>query len=235
MGVRGAVELCGLPGSGKTTVARLTREELLLRGVDACIADLGISAAADARSRIRRRAVSTARQGLSHPLAGAATLRTLVDSRQASTRDLVAYTAQWFAIRDLVGRSRTGSGVHLFEEGIVQRLWTLGLRGERDVSARLWAGLRPALRTDLVLALDADVTVAAGRLERRASRHSRTQQLSPDLRRAELERGSELLERLLAAAPVPVVRLPRDATPDELAVVAADAVLRVLTDDPVRQ
>jgi thymidylate kinase len=119
--------------------------------------------------------------------------------------------------------------VQLFEEGVVQRLWSLALRAENDVVPRLWDGLRPRSRTDLVVLVDVPVQAAASRLTQRTSRHSRTQQLAPALLLAELERGRDLLDRLLADAPVRVVRLAgAETAPPGLAETAAAAVLQAL-------
>ncbi len=227
------MELCGLPGSGKTTLAGLTCEVLTRQGVRCRVADRGVSAAAAAPARIGRRALGTARESARHPLSSTEAVRAVVASRQARPRDTLAAVARWLAVRDLVDRSRTAGGVNLFEEGLVQRLWSLALRAEHDVVPRLWDGLRPRSRTDLVVVVDVPVEVAASRLAQRASRHSRTQQLPPALLLAELERGHDLLERLLSGAPVRVVRLAGagTATPTGLAESAAASVLEALGGD----
>ena len=122
--------------------------------------------------------------------------------------------AQWLAVRDLLAGCHRSPGVHLFEEGVLQRLWTIGLRGGHDTSARLWRNLDPARRTDLVVVLDLPATEAAARLRGRPSRHSRVQALGSDAMLDELVRGERLLDTLVAGCPVPVVRVGADVAPD---------------------
>jgi thymidylate kinase len=222
------VELCGLPGSGKTTLAAALRQELARRGVPCTIADRELSASVGLSQRLRRRAGSALRQSARHPRATASATAALLRSGQSSARDTAAYLAQWLAVRDLVAVAHRSPGAHLLEEGIVQRLWTLGLRGTTDVSPRLWQGLGPEMRTDLVVVIDVPTQVALRRLDGRDSRHSRTQRLDPDLRLAELDPGRRLLDELLSASPVPVMRVNGQVPTDELAVEVGRTVLALV-------
>jgi len=226
------VEFCGLPGSGKTTVAKHTQEALLAQGVACVIADAGISARAPRRMRVARRTWAAVRQTTRHPLGTVDSTRLIASVGQPSRRDTVAGVAQWLAVRDLVSRAHRVPGVHLLEEGIIQRTWTIALRARSDPSQGIWRGLPSRSRSDLVLYVDAPVALAESRLGQRASRHSRTQQLPAELRRAELERGRELLEHLLSKAPLPVLRIGVDdqASPAELGERAAEKVLQSVRD-----
>ncbi len=229
------VELCGLPGAGKTTVARGARDRLAAAGVSCEIADRGISAAAAPHQRVRRRAASALRESVRHPVGTAAAAGAVLASGQSRPRDTVAVLAQWLAVRDLLAACHRTPGVHLFEEGVVQRLWTLGLRGDLDVSERLWGNLDPARRTDLVVVLDLSVEEAMARLRGRRSRHSRVQLLGPDAMLEELERGHRLLDGLVAGCPVPVVRVSAEPAPEVVSERVAGVVLDAVVDFPVGQ
>lgn len=230
-----AVELCGLPGAGKTTVARMACARLDAAKVSCEIADRDISAAATSRQRVRRRVVSALRESTRHPLRTSAAASAVLASGQSRPRDTVAVLAQWLAARDLVAASRRAPGVHLFEEGVLQRLWTLGLRSDHDVSQRLWRNLDPARRTDLVVVLDLPAAEAVARLRGRRSRHSRVQLLAPDAMLEELERGKRLLDDLVAGCPVPLVRIAADPAPELVAERVAGVLLDALIDSPVGQ
>lgn len=194
------VELAGLPGSGKTTLAAHTRAALVAKGMPCSIADAGISAAATTPARVARRAAWAGLEFARHPRRGTAAVRGVRATGPASVRDGVAGTVQWLAIQRLVARSRHGWGVQLMEEGPLQTLWTLGLRSREDVLSGPLPDLADEARTDLLVVVDAPVELSAARLGARRSVHSRTQRLpQPDLR-AELLRGRELLFELVAAS-----------------------------------
>lgn len=201
------VEMLGLPGSGKTAVAREACIALRRRGVTADVVDEPISAAVPRRSRIVRRTSASARAVVGNPRWALSSAMWMASIRQSSGRDAASVFAQWLALRDLSTRARSRAGVHLLEEGPLQTLWTLLLRTSDGLATDLLGQLPREARCDLVVVLDVPVEVAEARLQRRTSKHSRSQQLPPALLRAELERGQDLVETLAGSASTPVVRL----------------------------
>ena len=95
--------------------------------------------------------------------------------------------------------ARSTPGVSVFDEGVTQALWSLGLRG--DPSTTLAALGRTVGRwehPDHIIVLDLALEVIDRRLSERGSRHSRLQDVGDAAaRRAELAKGRELLERLV--------------------------------------
>jgi RecA/RadA recombinase len=224
------VEFCGLPGSGKTTVAVHARNAMVGQGLACDVADAGISASAARPRRVALRLRSSLRESTRHPLSALGAASRIALSGQESPRDAVAVLAQWLTVRDLVEGAKRSGGLHLLEEGMLQTLWTLLLRSHTDPSRRLWPSLAGS-RSDLIVMVDTPVALVQDRLEARESRHSRTQRLPAGLLRAELDRGRELLEQLVSITPVPVERLPVDgtATAAELGAQVASLVLRRTT------
>jgi thymidylate kinase len=221
------VELAGLPGSGKTTVAARLRGHLVDAGVPCTIADARVSAAARRLTRATRRAGYALLEAVSTPAASRGATSVLARSGQEGPRDTAAVVAQWLATEYLVAHSRRVPGVHLLEEGLVQAAWTAALRARHLRVDELWACLPAHARADVVLHLDVRPERAAHRLAARASGHSRTQRLRPDDRLDELRSGRLLMDEILEACPMDVVRLPAAEPVEALADLACAAVLRL--------
>lgn len=224
------VELCGLPGSGKTTLATALQDTLAARGIACRIADREISAAVPGAQRATLRVAHATSTSVRRPLRALRSAQRFAAAENGSVRDTAAALAQWLAVADLTRQARHRSGVHVLEEGLVQTAWTLLLRARLSPHELSMGALLDAApvssRSDLVLLMDVPAEVAVARLAARGSRHSRTQLLEADQRLAELVRGRELLELLLSETPGAVHRLQLlpGVTPAQAADEAAAAI-----------
>jgi thymidylate kinase len=191
------VELCGLPGAGKTTLADAVVGTLRARGVEAEVGDRGVSAAVPRARRLLRKAAAASRVLLADPVDAARVARVL-GGGQRSSRDAVALPAQWWVTQWLLreGRRRR-TGVVVLEEGALQALWSAGLRSSRTSAAELVATAATSPVPDLVVHLDLPTRLAMRRMGARGSRHSRVQHV-PDTEQPDLlQAGAVLLEELL--------------------------------------
>ena len=220
------VEFCGLPGSGKSSVAAHTCRALRSAGVEAYVADLAVSAAAARPARVVRRAGLALRQAVRGP-SDAAQVARLVAATGQSPRDGAALLAQLLAVQRLVARARRRNGVALLEEGLVQTLWSVALRSRVDCADELDRWLATTASPDLVVLVDAPTGMVLDRLAARPSRHSRTQRLGPRELVRELGDGRRLLDRLL---PRDALTVRNDGTVPlaDLGRAAAEVVLRVV-------
>ena len=225
MGV--VVELCGLPGSGKSALAAHTCTALLRLGVDAVVADLPVSAAAPAWARIRRKVLASALAAAVEPVATARAGRG-VARRRPGPRDGLGLLAQWITGQRLHQSARARPGVWLLEEGLVQTVWSLMLRAPARGADPV--GLLEVRPPDLLVVVQAPLDVLLRRLDDRPSRHSRTQRLAADRRGAELERGLLLLDRLVDTVPGERITVPNDGSVPiaELGRHTAERVLRAV-------
>lgn len=222
------VELAGLPGAGKSTLAESLLARLGRDGIPCSIADAGVSARARKEVRMLRRTGYALSELAVEPDAARRATNVLVRSRQQARRDTAAVLAQWLATERLVSRGRATGGVRLLEEGLVQTVWTALLRSGRLRPEDLWACVPPASHTDLVLFLDVHPDLAARRLAARESRHSRIQQVPAAELLGELRRGQAILDDVLLSCPLRVARITSAGQPAEQLADAAAAAVHAL-------
>ena len=193
------VELFGLPGSGKSYLA----EELLRISADIGLPmNLPAACVGPAVPSLPRRARKlglAAGQMLQRPVPSFITMRSIVMFQRPRTEGL-SRCVQWAITQRLLTSASRSPGVHLFDEGLLQALWSVGLRGDvtptlRSLEQRSGRYAMP----DLVVTVHASIDEIEDRLAARLSRHSRLQErLDPIVRRRELARGAELVGSLVA-------------------------------------
>jgi thymidylate kinase len=191
------IELCGLPGAGKSTLADALISELGSRGHAVRSGPSAIAPTVRATRRILVKASFALAETLTHPKSSAACIAAIARTRQPTFADLLRCSVQWIVTQRLLRAGRREPGVCVVDEGVLQVLWSIGLRGNPEsvlhtlASSQVWAG------PDLVIVVAAPLEVVGERLASRGSRHARTQFLDPVGQRTELEYGERLLDRLV--------------------------------------
>lgn len=191
------VELCGLPGAGKTFLASALGN--VQDGLPLARPTRGIAPDVPAERRLARKLGLVAVETIRRPALEARIARRIGRSGQPGTVEAVSRWVQWASTQSLMGRARRTPQVHLFDEGVVQALWSLGLRGDPSATlGTLGGSVGRWSYPDVVIVLDPPVELLARRLRDRRSAHSRLQRLPDDAElHAELVRGRALLERLI--------------------------------------
>lgn len=192
-----SVELAGLPGAGKSRLARSLAEGLAARGLSVTGPDRSMAPSVGVASRLTRKATASAGVAARHPVLTARVAGAVARTGQPGLPDVAGRLVQWQVAQALLAGAHPASDVRVLDEGPVQALWSVGLRG--DVTPALHAldasaGWRSA---DLLVVVRIDLAAAAARLTRRRSRHSRLQDLDPAELLGELRRGAVLLDRLV--------------------------------------
>ena len=196
------VEFCGLPGAGKSTLAAGLAGALAGRGLSTRDGAASIGPSIPSARRVPRKLLLTATHGLANPIASFRIGARIATAGHAGTApgpvNLGARFVQWTVTQRLFTVAQSSSGVHVFEEGLVQALWSIGLRGDvapvlSELNRRPGSWIQP----DLVVVVDVPADVAADRLRRRVSRHSRIQMRPGNEQMQELRRGELLLEQLV--------------------------------------
>lgn len=195
------VELCGLPGAGKTTLAADVVDRLRESGLSAVVADAPISAAVPFAQRSMRKVGLLASTVAARPGEALRAARRL-GAGQPNGRDRLAVPVQWCVTSAVVSSAGRRPGLSVLEEGLVQALWSAQLSARSPYAAdvrRMLAYRSGSATPDLVVHLDVPVEVALARLRARESRHSRVQRMSDAQQIDILGHGDWLLRRILAA------------------------------------
>ncbi|HEX5946821.1 MAG TPA: hypothetical protein VFY82_11115 [Acidimicrobiales bacterium] len=193
------VELCGLPGAGKSLIASGVAERLGARGLDVTLPLAAVAATRPLGQRVGAKVLIASREVARAPVESARVVAAIRRSGQ-SRRDLLHRALNWLAVRGLYRQARRRPGIHVFDQGIVQEICSIGYDGA-DWRACLLAsspgvaGLGP----DVLIIVGASVDTALARLDVRPGRQSRLERRDADERRAELERQVGLLEQVECA------------------------------------
>jgi hypothetical protein len=191
------IEFCGLPGAGKSHLAGALLAGLRREGIPARAGDASIAPNIAPVRRIPRKLLAAGSEVLSEP-AAAVRVGLAIGRAERNAVDVVSRSLQWFVTQRALDRAAGRAGVHVFGEGVLQALWSIGLRGDPDELLELLdAGAAPWIRPRVLVVVNAPTDVAGARLGARRSSHSRTQALGAAERTEELRRGRELLEYLV--------------------------------------
>jgi hypothetical protein len=168
------VEFLGLPGAGKSTVARRVRKSLEQRGIpvndSAC-------ALLNREDRIGRSLVKLAyvvNGFVNYPRYTVLSANSVLRTEQRSVADLAKTLFNWLFVSSLVRDYGNRAGVCLLDEGIFQALWSIGFSAKKDSTARMLEvllGLIPF--PTAVVAIESSLTVIERRLSTRRNHWSR--------------------------------------------------------------
>ena len=172
-----AVEFLGLPGVGKSAVCGKTAEYLSRRGFAVREPVLAVSDRSAMGPRLRGyvgKSLLIARELLAHPLHSLHSIRVIGAIRQPSLPVWVMVVTNWLMQCSLLRTCRTIPAASLFEEGIFQALWSIGLEADPGTVRELGATLSDALAMpDVVVVVEADLEAVIQRLQKRDGNESR--------------------------------------------------------------
>ncbi len=173
------VEFAGLPGAGKTTLLRAVAERLRGRGIP--VAELR-SQFPDSSWPVRARKLARVVRGaVCAPRYAYRSARAIRASAQRSLVDAVKVLHNWLFVSEMMRRRGSDGKVQLFDQGIVQALWSISYSARNGSLPALVAELQPmAPRPDLLVIVEVDPRTAASRLASRPSGGSRLERSSRD-------------------------------------------------------
>jgi adenylate kinase len=177
------IELAGLPGTGKTTVAQCLENTLRRAGVR-------ISSRADMlaaqRSFMRRqwkRLELIARQSRSCGRLYHSSYQLIAKSGQRSISDFAVVTSNFWGVLALMAEAReVQDHVLIADQGLLQAIWSVQLSSSRTLPLDVWKPLILAAGTGetLLAHIEADISVSRGRVSARTRNRSRLESGSSD-------------------------------------------------------
>jgi hypothetical protein len=172
------VELSGIPGAGKSYLARELVRVLASEGrvVDAPLD--AVSPSLGTARRVVRKLGLAAVEAMRDPVAAARLVLAIARSGQP-VRDLVHRSQNWLVVRALLRRCRRRPGIHVFDQGLVQELCSIGLRGRWQECLDAAAPGSRSLAADLIVRVVVPVPTATARLANRDGAQSRVEALEP--------------------------------------------------------
>ena len=223
------MEFLGLPGVGKSRATRLVATRLAALGTPVRSDSLRVNHELADWRRVLFKSVVGAEAALGEPRQALRMGRMLMRSGQRRRVDTARLLYNWLFLAGLLRRARTRPVVELFDEGIYQLLWSIGLNGReyvlRECSPKLLEGAAAeGSLPDVVVVVEAPLEQVQARLKARGSRAGRVDRMGDSERRAALVRGEDLLVEVLsedvgvsAGRSSPLVRRVRNASSEELA------------------
>jgi AAA domain len=192
------VELFGLPGSGKSYLAGELLRSSAEIGMPVTLPRGGVGPSVPSLPRMARKLGIVAGQVLQRPVPSFITMRSIVSVQRRPTEGF-SRCVQWAVTQRLLTSAGRRPGVHLFDEGLLQALWSVGLRGDVTPTLRVLERRSvPSAMPDLVVVVHASIDEIQDRLAARHSRHSRLQaHHDPVVRRREIAHGAELVASLV--------------------------------------
>ncbi|HEU4641453.1 MAG TPA: hypothetical protein VFS44_03290 [Gemmatimonadaceae bacterium] len=195
------LEFLGLPGSGKSRLSQMVAGELRSRGVAVSEPTFTISTTRPVTSRLARKLRYALDGGRGIPTNGHYWTRWILASRQRELADLGRHSLNWYYVVGMMRRCGAVPGVHVFDQGLFQALWSFGYGASAPTAAmadgtalrhNMAAVLPPRL---VVVRLEVSRPVIVERLTERINgewrsgrsrleRHLRTGTVEPALARA---------------------------------------------------
>ncbi len=195
-----AVELVGLPGTGKSTVARylesiLGRAGVPIRSRSLVLADQSrLVHRQQTRLRLILRNVSTC----GHLYRRA--FRLIADSGQRSTRDFAIVMSNFWSVIALMAEGHTADDcLVIADQGLFQAIWSVQLSSSKELPLDAWTPLLLAagLEGTLLAHVQSDISVSRHRVSARVRSRTRLDLGSPQERSRQWQIAAENMDRLI--------------------------------------
>ncbi|MDG5759867.1 AAA family ATPase [Natronococcus sp. A-GB1] len=196
------VEFFGVPGAGKSTIARRLAERLAATGRPVSEPTYELAHQVSSARRYLAKSGYAATGTVRHPRRALAAARAIAESGQPSSRTLVKTTFNWLYVAGVL-ESRTSGELQVLDQGLAQAAWSVGLGAERDRTTSLCELAVDALsRTgpSMVVVVDLAPETVRERLAGRADGDTRVSPTGDGHAVSEAFERKERVERSIADA-----------------------------------
>lgn len=168
------VEFFGLPGVGKSTLSHRVVQILRQRGIPVREPTQVGMQILDRHTRIIKKGMFIALEMLISPKSVWLSARIIASSKQKSALDFIKTYLNWLYVSSLLRTHINKLGIHIFDEGILQALWSIAFTAEGlDLSKITRIALRSTAIPYLIVVLQANHETVERRLTERPVCHSR--------------------------------------------------------------
>ena len=233
------IELAGLPGAGKSTIADCLEDILRRAGVPTISRSVEF---ADHRSfmyRQQRRLQMIVRHTIKCGARFSRSFRLIAESGQISLSDFAIVTSNLWAVLALMAKAREeGDKVLILDQGLIQALWSVQLSSSRALPLESWAPifLAAGMAETLLVHIHTDLSVSRDRVAARRHGRTRLNSINFEERSHRWHKASDDMGKLIEWAGQTLPQdehggrvlsvLNHECTPEAAAARIADAYLR---------
>jgi len=131
------VEFIGLPGSGKSTIAHAVADLLRLRGAAVSEPTWRNDHASRQPSRTLRKAALALAASARDPRRAGDVVQWIAESAQPTMRERMMLTLNALYVAEAASRCAQMPGIHIFDQGLLQQLWSLLYQAGNSEDAEL--------------------------------------------------------------------------------------------------
>jgi thymidylate kinase len=174
------IEFVGLAGVGKSTISHRVAEILEQRGWRVEQPTYSVDHGMRAWQRLLLKFRLVTAEAIFHPASAVRSAKAILATRQASAADVIRLTVNWLFMSSLLRKTDGRAEVHIFDEGLLNALWSIGFSARSADTPRILGELARQRSTPVVVALiEADIAAVRARLDLRKNGQSRLERTGP--------------------------------------------------------
>ena len=174
------IEFVGLAGVGKSTLSHRVAEILQQRGWQVEQPTYSVDHEMRAWRRLLLKLRLVTAEAIFHPACAVHSAKAILATRQASAADVIRLTVNWLFMSSLLRKTDHRTGVHIFDEGLLNALWSIGFSARSADTPRILGELARQRSTPVVVALiEADIAAVRERHDLRKNGQSRLERTGP--------------------------------------------------------